>query len=326
MRASPLLTLALAVACSACGTIEVRKTTNALEYLYPEGTEEVPPQDVAINLPVRVGVAFAPGGSGSKAGVGTGYWQREIHEPLSEYEKEQLLERVARDLREHDFVGGVEVIPGLYLQPGGGFADLDKLKTMFGLDVMVLLSYDQLQFSESNGWSVTYLTIVGAWVADGEDNQTQTFVDAVVYDIRSRALLFRTAGTASTGESATAIGTAASLRSQSREGFDVATDQLVANLQTALSGFGDAALTGHVRGSGTPAIEITASHEYSGAVSFEGGHYRGALGLPELALLGLLLLAFTLERRHLAGKRGKRGEGGEWGERGERGEPIEQAA
>jgi len=300
MRAPTVLALALALACSACGTIEVRKHTNALQYLYPEGTEEVPAQDVLMTLPVRVGVAFAPGGSGTKAGLGTGYWQHDIHEPLSEYEKEQLLERVAEDLRKHDFVGGVEVIPGLYLQPGGSFEDLDRLRGMFGVDVVVLLSYDQLQFSESNGWSVTYLTIVGAWVADGEDNQTQTYIDAVVYDIRSRALLFRTAGAASTGESATAIGTAASLRTQSRQGFDLATDQLVANLDGALSAFGDAALTGHVRGSGTPAIGIEPSHSYSGVVNFEGGHYRGALGLPELAILTVLLAALALERRRIS--------------------------
>ena len=58
MRAPTVLALALALACSACGTIEVRKSTNALQYLYPEGTDEVAPQDVVITLPVRVGVAL----------------------------------------------------------------------------------------------------------------------------------------------------------------------------------------------------------------------------------------------------------------------------
>ncbi|HEX5011096.1 MAG TPA: rhombotarget lipoprotein [Planctomycetota bacterium] len=204
---------------AACGTIEVRKSTSTLDYLYPQGTPARPAQDVSLQLPVRVALAFAPGDVRTRGGVsgmpsGFGTLTSSRHDPLTEVERTALLERLAADMRTRDFVEGVDLIPSSYLTPGGGFENLDQIAHAFGSDVAVLLSYDQSQFNNTTGWSITYATLVGACIVKGEENQTQTFLDAAVFDIPSRALLFRAAGTATSGSEATPVD--ASPRSRSR--------------------------------------------------------------------------------------------------------------
>ena len=43
---------------------------------------------------------------------------------------------------------------------------------MFGIDVIVLLSYDQVQFRDEGLLSLTYWTVVGAYTIPGEKNDT----------------------------------------------------------------------------------------------------------------------------------------------------------
>ena len=61
----------------------------------------------------------------------------------------------------------------------------------------------------------------------GEENQTQTFLDAAVYDIKSRALLFRAAGTATSGSKSTPVDAAKVMQAEVVAGFDAATDDLI---------------------------------------------------------------------------------------------------
>ena len=55
---------------------------------------------------------------------------------------------IAAGFRQHDFIGNIETIPTAYLRPGGGFDNLDQIATMYGVDIMVLLSYDQVQYTD----------------------------------------------------------------------------------------------------------------------------------------------------------------------------------
>ena len=66
---------------------------------------------------------------------------------------------------------------------------------MFNVDVVVLLSYDQMQFSDNNRLSVFYWTIVGGYLVNGSQYDVSTLVDASVFDVASRQLLFRAPGT-----------------------------------------------------------------------------------------------------------------------------------
>jgi rhombotail lipoprotein len=289
-----LVTISL---CSGCGSIAVRKTSNVLDYLYPEGTPAIPARDVTITLPLRVGVAFAPAGMPTRGGVSAWVEPSVMGGGITEVQKQRLLERIAEAFRERDYIASVDAVPSLYLKPGGSFANLDQLARSLGLNVVVLLSYDQAQFNETTNWSMTYWTLVGAYVVKGENNQTQTFVDAAVYDIPSRSLLFRTAGSDVRGAKATPIETPEAVRKQGDASLEAAIEDLIANLSTGLEAFSEQAATGTVRGQGTPGIEVKAAPGYSGVAKFEKGRYTGGLGATELVLLVLLASAAGAGRR-----------------------------
>ena len=259
--------------------------SNALEYLYPKGSPPVPPGDVKLQLPLRAGLAFAPPGP---------QWQ----EPFSETQKLALLHRVSDAFKDREGIAGVEPIPTNFLGPGGGFEEIDRLKASFGIDLMAMVSYDQFQFSETGKSSWTYWTLVGAYLVKGEKNETRTVMNAVVYDIPSRAMLFQATGSSSVSGSSTPIDVEKALRVRSEEGFDKATDDLIAHLDSALATFQQQAKTGTVRGAGTPAIAIV---DASGNVVGTGSGGAGALGGEELAIgVALTLLALSGRGRRRA--------------------------
>jgi rhombotail lipoprotein len=259
------------------------RTNSALDFLYPQGMSSgAPAAQVALHLPLRVGLAFAPNREGRA-------------DPITEAQKQTLLTRVADAFKKHQGLGNLQVVPSVYLKPAGSFENLDKLAAALGLDVVVLLSYDQAQFTESTRASWTYLTIVGPLLIQGEKNDTRTLVDAVVYDIKSRALLFRAAGESTVKGSSSPLNVDRKRRVFAGEGFDKATDDLIAHLGTALAGFEEQAKNGTVSGPGTPAIAMyDAKGQQIGKDSGGGG--GGALALPDLLAAALLGLALLLRR------------------------------
>lgn len=274
--------LPLLIAAAGCsGTLPPsRRVNSALDFLYPEGaTAAEPASQVVLKLPVRVGLAFAP--------------SRENQiDPITEEQKQTLLARVAAAFKEHEAIGHLEVVPTTYLQPGGGFANLDQIRKSLGLDLMVLLSYDQSQFTESTRASWTYLTVVGPLLIEGEKNDTRTVMDAVVYDIHSQALLFRAAGDSTVKGHSSPLNVARKRRTFASEGFEKATGSLISSLNAALEQFEEQAKRGTVQGPGTPAIAMyDAKGEQITATS--GG---GALGMPELIVASLLGLSLLVRR------------------------------
>ena len=275
-----LLWICLLLSAAACvaSLPPTRRVNSALDFLYPQGVGDAEPASaVVLKLPVRVGLAFAP--------------NRENQiDPITEEQKQRLLARVAGAFRENEAIGHLEVVPTTYLQPGGGFANLDQIRRSLGLDLMVLLSYDQSQFTESTRASWTYWTVIGPLLIEGEKNDTRTVMDAVVYDIRSRALLFRAAGESTVKGHSSPLNVGSKRRTFASEGFEKATPDLIASLNVSLEQFEEQAKRGTVQGPGTPAIAMyNAQGQQITATS--GG---GALGIPELiaaALLGLSLLA-----------------------------------
>ncbi|MHC4933506.1 MAG: hypothetical protein ACYTGV_15080, partial [Planctomycetota bacterium] len=47
---------------AACVSHRRHQRSSALDFLYPKGTEAVPPTNVRLTVPTRVGIAFAPPG------------------------------------------------------------------------------------------------------------------------------------------------------------------------------------------------------------------------------------------------------------------------
>jgi len=267
---------------SSCVTT-TRLKSSALDFLYPQGTPAIPPAAVELKLPVRVGLAFAPG---------EGY-QSEL---FSEVQKQELLDRIAAAFRGQEGIQSVEIIPSSYLSARGGFENLDRLAAALGIQLVGLVSYDQIRFQETGRASWAYWTVVGAYLVKGEKNETRTILDAVVYDIRSRAMLFHAAGEhVGTGKS-TPVDALREMRKLGEEGFAQATESLIANLETALEGFREQAATGTVRGPGTPAIALyDASGKPLEAGQPSGG--AGALGVVEAVAAALLIGAGLLGRR-----------------------------
>jgi len=180
----------LAGGCFSTGARGPRKTersSSVVAYLYPDQANPLPPTSIPVlRLPLRVGIAFVPTGTGKHS-----YYS---DTGVSEQQKSLLLERVAAEFRGRDYIQSIELVPSTYLRAGGGFDNLNQVRSLLGVDVIALVAYDQVQFTNTNFLSLSYWTIVGAYIFQGNKNDTQTMMEAAVYDIPSRHLLFRAPG------------------------------------------------------------------------------------------------------------------------------------
>jgi rhombotail lipoprotein len=245
-----------------------RQAGSIVDYLYPDAKEppSLAPAVTRLRLPVRVGIAFVPGG-----GYGAG---------PQEAAKQQLLERVRNAFQQYDYIGSIEVIPSTYLRPRGGFDNLDQVARMFKVDVIALVSYDQIRFNDTNRLAVLYWTVVGAYLIKGDQYDVQTMVDAAVFDVRSRKLLFRAPGTSQVKGSATLAGYGREVRGAQSDGYLQAVEQMIPQLQTQLASFKE-------RAKADPGIQV---------VQRDGR--QGAGGIGWAAALLLVGAAWAVGRRH----------------------------
>ena len=204
---------------------KTHQSGSIVDYLYPEAKEppQMQPSVTYLRPPVRVGIAFVPGSS----------WDSGLPEP----EKAKLLERVKTSFAQYDFIGNIELIPSQYLRPKGGFDNLEQVARMFNVEVMALLSYDQVQFDDSNALSVLYWTIIGAYIVHGDQYDIQTMLDASVFDVSSRKLLFRAPGTSQVKGSSSMTEFSEKARIARFEGYSQAATALIPQLQAELEGF-----------------------------------------------------------------------------------------
>ena len=277
-RAVRLVGLSMALGLAGCAGQQTRAASSVVDYLYPADAEgvAVEPSIPTLALPVRVGIAFVPEG---RRGVPA--WASSRY--LTEADKADLLERVATHFRKYEFVQSIEVIPSAYLTSGGSFANLDQIRTMYGTDVIALVSFDQVQFTDEGLLSLTYWTLVGAYVVSGEKNDTSTMLDTVVYDVPSRSLLFRAPGTSKVEGRSTPVNLSEALREDSLQGFREAATEMTANLDTQLARFRE---------------RLKEEPDRARIVHRDGSADGGALGAP--ASLALLLFA-GLRRRGRGG-------------------------
>lgn len=171
----------------------------------------------------------------------------------------------------YDYIDRIEIIPSTYLKNGKGFNTLQQVARLHDVDVMALVSYDQLMQSHENKSAILYWTIVGMYLIPGNENAIQTFVDTAVFDMRSQKMLFRAPGINQLTESSTAVGVTTTLREKSYEGFDLAVNDMIVNLDDELAGFKTRVKEEHV---------ATIEHKQG----YSGG---GSLSLLILSLLGI---------------------------------------
>ena len=251
-------------------------SSSVVQFLYPGNDQPfVQPSIPTLRLPLRVGVAFVP--SNNPAGP-----YHSFDDTFSEAQKTALMRTVADQFKALPFVQSIELVPTTYLRPSGGFENLDQLRSIMGIDVVALIAYDQAQVTGDTGWSLSYWTIVGAYVIPAQKNDTHTLMEAVVYDIASRSLLFRAPGVSALKGHSTLVSNDTDLRTDSTRGYAEAAKDLTQNLQRELEAF-------KVRAREEPAaIHIEHKPGYSGA---------GAIGAWFATMLALLATVRLLPAR-----------------------------
>ena len=237
MRKLPLVGSILAVAllsgCTSLGGLcypachsQSRASSSLVDFLYPDG-EPPPVQDSIpeLKLPLRVGLAFLPSS------------QAEPSAGLEAARREALLERIRARFADRKFVAEIVVIPEYYLRSERGFAGLEGIQRLYGVDVLGLVSYDQVSYRDENSLSLGYLTIVGAYVLKGNRHDVTTLMDLAIVDPASRSLMLRPGGTHTRRATTTLIGESRATRESQVEGYDAATDRLIENFDVALAKF-----------------------------------------------------------------------------------------
>jgi rhombotail lipoprotein len=222
--------LLVAVTASGCGSMAMKQskqTASVVDYLYSgqQPPEKIQQASIAeLSIPLRIGIAFVPGVADPKFGI-------------TEVEQMRWSAQIKAAFEKYPFVGELTVIPTAYLKSGGGFDNLRQVATLFNLEVIALLSYDQIQFSEPNKLSMAYWTGIGAYLVPGDQYDIHTVLEATVFDIRTRKLLFRAPGTSTVKGSASWVKFSDSSRQARAEGFDNALQQLIPNVDAALQAF-----------------------------------------------------------------------------------------
>jgi rhombotail lipoprotein len=175
-------------------------------------------------VPFRIGVAFVPDSANTPF-------------RLPENDRIKLNNQVRDAFRSYPFVQDIVSIPSIYLEPGGGFTNLNRVATLLNLDVIALVSFDQVQNAGANGWSFLYWTGIGAYTIEGDQYDILTAVEATVFDVKSRRLLMRSGGISNIKGSATMVGFSEKAREARTRGFDDAVKEMILKLHAEVKNF-----------------------------------------------------------------------------------------
>lgn len=222
---------------SACSGLDSHRSGNnttsssLANFLYPQKQTKIAPakQIPQITLPAKIGLAFLP----SK------HWRGSALDSTAEFE---LLNKVKSRFSEYRFINDIKIIPSMYLRHhslknSSGFDTLSQVSRLHDVDLIALVSYDQLIQSQYNNASLLYWTIVGMYVIPGNENTVQTFVDTAVFDVRSKQLLLRAPGISKLTKLSTQVDVSRVMSRKSQHGFNLAFDDMITNLDTELLRF-----------------------------------------------------------------------------------------
>ena len=234
MRVYSLFTLGVLVSLTGCVNWNClyscnrhsQNSTSLVDFLYPNG-EKPPPQDAQpqLHLPLRVGLAFLPS-RGPEAENG-----------LDAAHQQALLEQIRQRFISRKFVAEIVLIPDYYLRGRQGFGGLESVQRLYAIDLMALVSYDQVAHEDDNDWSLGYLTIVGAYVLKGTRHDVSTLVDLAVVDPATHSLVLRAGGFDNRHGNVRLIDEPRRLREAATDGFTAATQQMIEHFDTALTAF-----------------------------------------------------------------------------------------
>ena len=247
MKARPLTALLLTTICLtgcaalqgthcliSCGT-QHRSSSSLVEYLYPDG--QLPPENAIpqLRLPLRIGLGFLPRSGGDTGAT------------LDAARREQLLERIRKHFQDRPFVAEISVVPDYYLSQNRGFASLEAVQRLYGLDLLALVSYDQVSHQDDNRWSLGYLTVVGMYMLPGTHQDVSSLIDLAVVDPTTHSLVLRAGGVDTRTGQSRLVDVARDARIEGNRSFTAATDQMIGHLDTALTSFEQDVRSGKAR-------------------------------------------------------------------------------
>ena len=229
-RFAPLLLAVLLAGCTSLwmgpGYEQARQgsSSSLVDYLYPDG--QIPPglatQMPHLELPANVGIAFVP-----SAG----------REDLTAAEKQGLLQQVAVAFKDREYINSIVTIPDQYLRSARGLVGMQQTASLHGVDIMALVSYDQVTFSTERDSAILYWTIIGAVTVKGNSNEVQTMIDTAVFDVETGKLLFRAPGTHRDQRNTTLMDNESDQRALRSASFVAATGDMITNLDAELTEF-----------------------------------------------------------------------------------------
>ena len=263
------------------GTVKVEQRHgygSAMDFLYPPTQDgqlayKTPELPATIRLPMRIGLAFAPD-------IGS-------YSAMPDPTQDAVLDGIGQKLSSYPFVQSVVVIPHVYLQRGGGFANLRQLRAAFGVDVVGLVSFDQIANTTENPASILYLTLVGRYFIPGDKHEVKTLLDVLLLEPQSETLLMRAAGTSSLKGLSPDAFAGARASELSRQGYERAVPPLLAELEERLEELKE---------------DVRSGRRKDVKVEVKAGHSTASMGLGAggpLEFMGLLLLlgAMSLSTR-----------------------------
>jgi rhombotail lipoprotein len=262
--------------CSPHCRSETRNSSSLVNFLYPDGNLP-PPQDAIpeLHLPLRVGLAFLPSQYPSSSA------------DLDDAHKEQILERIRKRFADRKFVSEIVIIPDYYLKSSRGFDGLQGVQRLYGIDLMALVSYDQVRYRDDNKWSLSYLTIVGAFVIPATNHEVATMMDLAVVDPATRSLVLRAGGTDGSHNYSTMVEEQHDARVAGARSFDAAGTRMTANFDAALNAFEASVHEGHAN--------VRVVNRNGSPTGGSGG--GGGVGLADAIVLALLAAARRLKER-----------------------------
>ena len=230
MKIQQLMLVIIITSLAGCSTFfsqntnQKTRSSSLVDFLYPDEQSRQAhlPSMPTLNLPATVGIAFIP---------------NKYDSGIRSNDEIALLEKVKKQFMQYDYIDRIEIIPSSYLKGGQGFTTLEQVSRLYDVDIMALVSYDQVAQTLENNAAFLYLTIVGLYVIPGNENTVQTFVDTAVFDVKSKKMLFRAPGINKVDKRSTAVGIDDTLNTQSQHSFNLAVDDMAANLDAELGRF-----------------------------------------------------------------------------------------
>ena len=221
-----LASLTLSGGCTeGVNVLTVRKQSNLATFLFGGSEPQNRAQKVPLTLPARVGVTFVPDDPASTN--------------IPETTKKEVIDAVRSQLAKHTkYVAMPQSIPPMYLIPKGGVNNLDQVARQFDVDVIVILGVNQFQKHERNPLAAFLdITIIGAFVIPGNKVDTSTVLEAAVYHVHSRALIFRTDGADEQSSRSSLFGSFQTAQNDAVSSIEGASKKLVESIGNALVNF-----------------------------------------------------------------------------------------